>query len=149
MKGLNLLSHWGSKFLGVKVYVPLTTVRSGTETCQGCKSREVVHLQRSLRPLPGSGFHGNAICSILRLVLALLPPPPIKKLKLLIPHLPGRVLSSSALLSEWSHCFLVFLLFFGRRAVGQKEVPGFGHSTLYLSAAQTACSLSLRALDSL
>lgn len=28
----------------------------------------VVHLQRSLRPLPGSGFHDNVICSILRLV---------------------------------------------------------------------------------
>lgn len=33
------------------------------------QSRQVVHLLWSLRPLPGSGFHGNTICTILRLSL--------------------------------------------------------------------------------
>lgn len=37
-------------------------------------SREIVHLQWSLRPLPSFGFHGNIICGILRLVLAPLLP---------------------------------------------------------------------------
>lgn len=33
------------------------------------QSGKLVHLQWSLRPLPGFGFHGNIICSILRLAL--------------------------------------------------------------------------------
>lgn len=33
------------------------------------QSKEVVHTQQSSCPLPGFGFHGNIICSILRLVL--------------------------------------------------------------------------------
>lgn len=76
------------------------------------QSREVVHLQWSLRPLPGFGFHGNTICSILRLVLA-----PIKNSKLWtqsVSHLPGQVVSFSSFLSQ-SVCLFSLFWFLGLR----------------------------------
>lgn len=107
------------------------------------QSREVVHLQWSLRPLPGFGFHGNIICSILRLVLAPLFTPPLKFQSLECDQFPislDEFLTFSVVLS-----LFVGFLFLGFREKLQVSVT----VSPYLSAAETVCSLSLRVFDSL
>lgn len=78
-------------------------------------SRAVVHLQWSLRPLPGFGFHGNTISSILRPVFALLLPRPSRNEKLWtisqFPIVLGQVVSFSSFL--FSICFSVYLVLGG------------------------------------
>lgn len=128
------------------VYVPLTTVRSRTVTCRGCS-------QGRLSTFSGPCVRFQVLVSMatqsvvssgLSLLFLFPPPSPIKNSKLWtqsVSHLPGQVVSFSSFLSQ-SVC--LFSLFWFK-----KETQVSVTVSLYLSAAETVCSLSLRVFDSL
>lgn len=128
------------------VYVPLTTVRSRTVTCRGCS-------QGRLSTFSGPCVRFQVLVSMATqfvvssgLSLLFLFPPPIKiqSYGQSVSHLPGQVVSFSSFLSQ-SVCLFSLFCFLGLRKRLQVSVT----VSLYLSAAETVCSLSLRVFDSL